>query len=153
MRKLILTLILAAGAAVGAQAQLLYKVSGNGLERPSYMFGTHHMAPLAMVDSVKGTRQALQDADRVVGEIDMTVGQMALAAKLQPMMLAPSDSTLTRLIGAEKMAGLEKEFANWTPSVSPGIGVQLANSFSSPAIFSAPMRRVRVLSEGASIMG
>ena len=44
---------------------------------------------------------------------------MALAAKLQPMMLAPSDSTLTRLIGAEKMAGLEKEFANWTPM--PGL--------------------------------
>lgn len=119
MKRQIITLILAAAAAAGAQAQLLYKVSGNGLEQPSYLFGTHHMAPLSMVDSVKGTRTALQEASKVVGEIDMTVGQMALAAKLQPMMLAPADSTLSRLVGAEKIAALEKEFAEWSPM--PGL--------------------------------
>lgn len=37
---------------LGAQAQLLWKVSGNGLDRPSYVFGTHHLAPLSIKDSI-----------------------------------------------------------------------------------------------------
>lgn len=37
---------------LGAQAQLLWKVSGNGLDRPSYVIGTHHLAPLSVKDSI-----------------------------------------------------------------------------------------------------
>ena len=65
-----LSLILAiALVALASQAQLLWKVSGNGLGRPSYIFGTHHMAPSTMIDQVKGMDEAIQGCDIVVGEI------------------------------------------------------------------------------------
>ena len=33
--------------ALSANAQLLWKVSGNGLSSPSYIMGTHHLAPVS----------------------------------------------------------------------------------------------------------
>ena len=33
--------------AFSANAQLLWKVSGNGLNQPSYIIGTHHLAPVS----------------------------------------------------------------------------------------------------------
>ena len=35
---------------IGANAQLLWKISGNGLTKPSYLFGTHHVAPLSVIE-------------------------------------------------------------------------------------------------------
>ena len=40
MKRFFITLILAIVAFVGANAQLLYKISGNGLDAPSYLVGT-----------------------------------------------------------------------------------------------------------------
>ena len=36
--------------AFSANAQLLWKVSGNGLNQPSYIIGTHHLAPFSIMD-------------------------------------------------------------------------------------------------------
>ena len=38
--------------AFSANAQLLWKVSGNGLTQPSYIIGTHHLAPFSIMDSI-----------------------------------------------------------------------------------------------------
>ena len=35
-----------------AQSQLLWQVSGHGLVRPSYLFGTHHLIPVSFLDSL-----------------------------------------------------------------------------------------------------
>ncbi len=40
--------------ALSANAQLLWKVSGNGLSSPSYIMGTHHLAPLSIKDGITG---------------------------------------------------------------------------------------------------
>ena len=40
--------------ALSANAQLLWKVSGNGLSSPSYIMGTHHLAPLSVKDGITG---------------------------------------------------------------------------------------------------
>lgn len=93
-----------------AQAQILYKIEGNGLKEPSYLFGTHHLAPLSTIDQVKGTREAFQSAKAVVGEMDMTVDQMSLAMRLQPYMIAPADSTLSKVISPEDFARISGEF-------------------------------------------
>ena len=110
--------ILAAAVLFGLQslnAQILYKVEGNGLERPSYIFGTHHLAPLATVDSVEGTRQAFDMTDRVVGEIDMSKPQMEIAMAMQPYMIAPADSLLSSLVDPGKFETLDNEFSKWAP--------------------------------------
>ena len=56
---------------LGAQAQLLWKVSGNGLDRPSYVIGTHHLAPLSVKDSIANLQQAIDQTEQVYGEIVM----------------------------------------------------------------------------------
>ena len=33
-----------------ASAQVFFKVEGNGLTSPSYIFGTHHLAPSSVVE-------------------------------------------------------------------------------------------------------
>ena len=71
MKKTVLTLLLVLIAVMGVQAQLLYKISGNGLKAPSYVIGTYHLAPVSFTDSIPGLKAALNAAEQVYGEIDM----------------------------------------------------------------------------------
>ena len=54
MKKL-LGILLFISIALSANAQLLWKVSGKGLEKPSYIFGTYHLSPLSIKDSIAAT--------------------------------------------------------------------------------------------------
>ena len=65
MKRSSLLLVLALFAIV-ANAQLLWKVSGNGLARPSYILGTYHLAPASMIDEIPGMQQALEGCDIVI---------------------------------------------------------------------------------------
>ena len=103
-------------------AQIFYKIEGNGLKAPSYIFGTHHLAPLAVIDSIPGCMEAFKGVDQVVGEIDMTMDQMQLAAQMQPYMMAPQDSTLSKLIAPEDYARINEEFKKWAPM--PGMSLE-----------------------------
>jgi len=97
--------------ALASQAQLLWKVSGNGLARPSYIMGTYHFAPASMIDEIPGMKQALEGCDVVVGEIDkqeMTSPDAQM--KMGLAMMAPADSTLDKLFSPEDYATVEKVF-------------------------------------------
>lgn len=56
----------------GAQAQLLYKISGKELTKPSYIIGTYHLANVGFVESVPGLKNALDETEQVYGEVDMS---------------------------------------------------------------------------------
>lgn len=107
---------------VPAGAQLLYKVEGNGLESPSYIFGTHHLAPLSTIEKT-GADKPFEGVRQVVGEIDMTQDQMTLAMAMQPHMMAPSDSTLTKVISPEDFSVISEEFKKWAPM--PGMELSM----------------------------
>lgn len=100
--------------AVPASAQVLYKVEGNGLASPSYVFGTHHLAPISVLDQF-GAKAPYETVTQVVGEIDMTQDQMALAQAMQPHMMAPADSTLSKVIAPEDFTVISEEFKKWAP--------------------------------------
>ncbi len=104
-------------------SQIFYKIEGNGLTSPSYLFGTHHLAPLSIIDSIPGCRDAFKEVSQVVGEIDMTADQMALAMKMQPYMMAPQDSTLTKVIDPADFARINEEFKKWAPM--PGMDLSM----------------------------
>ncbi len=55
--------------AFSANAQLLWKVSGNGLTQPSYIIGTHHLAPFSIMDSIAGLQKAMNETQQVYGEL------------------------------------------------------------------------------------
>ena len=83
---------------LGAQAQLLWKVSGNGLDRPSYVMGTHHLAPLSIKDSIAGMKQAMDETQQVYGELVMENAMKPdMLMKMQQAMMLPADTTLKSL--------------------------------------------------------
>ena len=106
-----------------ASAQIFYKIEGKDLSAPSYIFGTHHLAPLSVIDQVPGCRDAFDSVKQVVGEIVMTIDQMTLAMQMQPYMIAPTDSTLSKLFTPEELKVVDDEFQKWAPM--PGMSVQM----------------------------
>ncbi|MBD9246017.1 MAG: TraB/GumN family protein, partial [Prevotella sp.] len=52
MKKILISLLFVLVSAVSANAQLLYRVSGADLKKPSYVFGTFHFANSPFVDQV-----------------------------------------------------------------------------------------------------
>ncbi|MDE6496305.1 MAG: TraB/GumN family protein [Duncaniella sp.] len=115
MKKLLFTIIsvLLLGYS-SAEAQLLWKISGNGLEKPSYIFGTHHMAPASVLDSVPGFKEALASVDKVYGEMVMAD---AMSPESQQMMMmaaiAPQDSTLTAVLSPAAIDSLNNILAKY----------------------------------------
>ena len=106
------SLILAVAViALSAQAQLLWKVSGNNLGRPSYILGTYHFAPGSMMDKIPGMQQAIEGCDIVIGELEKEnmMGSEVQAMAAQAMM-APADSTLDKLYSPQDYALIEKVF-------------------------------------------
>ncbi len=107
MKKTIFSLLLLIVTAVSVNAQLLWKISGNGLEKPSYLFGTHHIAPVSVIDSVPGMNDAIANVDKIYGEMIMSE---ATAPQSQQVMMgyamAPQDSLLTTVLAPAQIDSL-----------------------------------------------
>jgi len=71
---------------------LLWKISGNGLEQPSYIFGTHHLLPADYLKEIPGVEEAFSETDRMVGEIDMTNMESKIMLIVSASMMPPEDS-------------------------------------------------------------
>lgn len=128
MKKLFLTTILAALALTNIQAQLLYRISGKGLAKPSYIIGTHHLAKVAFIDDIKGAKTALTDAEQVYGELawdDIT--SAAGMQKMQASMMLPQGQTLKTILTPEQYQKLDQYLIK-TMSVGlshPQVGAQM----------------------------
>ena len=106
MKRIVFTLVFAC-AVLCASAQLLYRISGNGLPSPSYIIGTYHLADVGFVDSIPGIHQAMNDCQQVYGELVMSdmLGGDSVALMQQAMML-PEGMTLQKLLTANEMSRL-----------------------------------------------
>jgi len=81
-----------------AKAQLLWKVSKPDVEKASYLIGTHHLAPINILDSIQGWNDALNNCDIVFGEVDKD--SLTSPASQQMMLsaaIAPADSSIYQL--------------------------------------------------------
>jgi uncharacterized protein YbaP (TraB family) len=84
--------------ALPSKSQLLWKISGKGLSHPSYIFGTHHLAKLSIIDSIKGLKPAFESAQQIIGEVDMKDMQAPATMQLmQKKMMIDNDTTLRML--------------------------------------------------------
>lgn len=54
------------------QAQLLWKISGNGLSKPSYVLGAYTYAPMNSIDKIPGLLEACRAMEQVCGEVAIT---------------------------------------------------------------------------------
>lgn len=97
MRRLSILLMLIC-ITLGANAQLLYRISGNGLKHPSYLFGTHHFAPVSVTEKIAGLKPALNEVGQVYGELITDEMQSPQSMqKLQQAIVMPGDTTLHTL--------------------------------------------------------
>lgn len=103
MRKIV-SLLLLVLVASATNAQLLWKISGNGLQKPSFVIGTYHLAPVSFKDSVPGLKEALEAAEQVYGEIEEAeMTKPENLQKLQTVMMLPDGQTLDKLFTADEM--------------------------------------------------
>ena len=66
-----LVLIIVACSISTASAQLLYKISGNGLTKPSYILGTYHLLGPDFLDKVKGLENTANEVEQFCGELSL----------------------------------------------------------------------------------
>lgn len=121
MKKLLATIAILASSAMAANAQLLYRISGAGLGKASYVFGTFHIASTQFVDKVAGIRQAMDETSQVYGEIEwdnMTNPDSLMA--MQASMMLPEGQTLKQLLKPETYRKLDK-------TITSLMGVGLSN--------------------------
>ncbi|MGJ0550906.1 TraB/GumN family protein [Phocaeicola vulgatus] len=84
---------------LGANAQILWKISGNDLSKPSYILGTHHLAPISIIDSIADFKQTLNAVEQVYGELVMEeMKNPSNLQKMQQAIVLPNDTTLSTLL-------------------------------------------------------
>lgn len=108
MKKIFLTLAMAVASATAMHAQLLYKISGNGLTAPSYIIGTHHLANVGFIDKIPGVKDALTATEQVYGELNTDLMQNADSLKaMQQAMRLPEGQNIKTLLTDEQFKRLD----------------------------------------------
>ena len=105
--KRILTILALSLLCLTSNAQLVWKISGNGIKKPSYILGTHHGCPFTYCDSIPGLMKAFDKVDNIIGEINMIeFSEMSpeRMQKMQTMMMMPADTSLLSLFSTEEAA-------------------------------------------------
>ena len=107
MRKALFLAMAIIASLTYSQAQILYRISGKGLESPSYIVGTYHLAPASFADSIPGMHQAIEQTNQVCGELDMMDAfKPENAARLLQSQMLPEGVTLSSLLTADQLARL-----------------------------------------------
>lgn len=127
MKKTILTLLTLVIATFTAHAQLLWKVTGKELTKPSYVLGTFHLADVAFADSIPGLKEALNASEQVYGELDMRklLSDPSQVQQMQLAMMLPKDTTLDSLLTIEQMKRLNEFLKQY-------LGADLTNPMLAP---------------------
>ncbi len=93
---------------------LLWKVEGNGLEKPSYLFGTIHLGDPAVTTLHPAARKAFEESEALYTEVPMDVeSQMAIV----PMIMRKDGKTLDGSIGGELSKRLDEELKIINPAL------------------------------------
>lgn len=127
MKKTIFSLLLLIATTVSVNAQLLWKISGNGLEKSSYLFGTHHIAPVSVIDSVAGLTDAIASVDKIYGEMVMSEANSPQSQQIMMgYAMAPQDSLLTQVLTPAQVDSLDTMLKRYMgPMVSANQFAQL----------------------------
>lgn len=105
MYKIIVVLVGFMSFFSSVQGQLLWKISGNGLKKSSYLFGTHHFIPLQFLDSIPGLYQAFNTSEIVVGE--MVVNNLDAVEKVKKAAIIPNQQTIYDLVDKNQILQID----------------------------------------------
>ena len=86
--------------AIGSHAQLLYKIEGKDLQKPSYIYGTIHIMPKKQFAISESITTALKECDALVMEVDINMDLKTKIDAAQRSML-PNGKTIADITSAE----------------------------------------------------
>lgn len=92
---------------IPVKAQILWEISNNEAKKPSYILGTHHIAPISILDSISGFKEAFNSCQQLYGELDMESATQKIITDSQQYMVAPTDSTLSKIFTADELTLLD----------------------------------------------
>lgn len=107
MKRSFIISILLGVSIISTHAQLLWKISGNGLQKPSYLFGTHHLIPVAFLDSVPGLYKAFNESDAVVGEV--VANNIETSELIRKAAIIPDKKNIKDFIAIDKYQQVDAE--------------------------------------------
>lgn len=84
------------GTAQDGDKALLWRISGNGLERPGYLYGTVHSKDERAYTYASAVKDAMQQVNTVAGELDLDASRKG-GASLMGRMMMPDDQRLEDL--------------------------------------------------------
>ncbi len=105
MKKLSLFILLLLPSLLMAQKGLLWKISGNGLDKSSYLFGTMHIICNDDYFEPAGFQQSLKASEALCLEIDITSPDMAV--KMQKAMIDPQMRNFKDELDPKAVAGID----------------------------------------------
>lgn len=130
MKQRVFLLFLSVLFVCSASAQLLWKVEGKDLTKPSYIMGTQHLAKQSFVDSVSGLRDAFAVCEQVYGELSLdALSDPVAVQRMQLAMMLPGEQTIDQVLSADEMARLNAFMTQW-----------MGADFSNPML--QPMKRM-----------
>lgn len=107
-KKILFAAFIALFLACNANAQLLWKISGNGLAKPSYLFGTHHLVDKDQIKNIDQIIDLSKQTDAVVGEMEIPDPATVQMKMLQAGML--TGTTMKELLSPEDYQLADAEF-------------------------------------------
>ncbi|MDD3078928.1 MAG: TraB/GumN family protein [Paludibacter sp.] len=108
MKKLFILFIILNWATVfPSSAQLLWKITGNGLKKPSYIFGTNELIPVAFLDSIPELYKTFNDCETVISEF--VTNSIDATKTIQSAASIPGNKTLKDYISEKNYETVDKE--------------------------------------------
>ncbi|MDP4202974.1 MAG: TraB/GumN family protein [Bacteroidota bacterium] len=107
-KKILFSAFIALLITCSANAQLLWKVTGNGLTKPSYLFGTHHLVDKDQIKDIDKIIDLSKQTDAVVGEMIIPDPATVQMKMLQAGML--TGTTMKELLSPEDYQLADAEF-------------------------------------------
>jgi uncharacterized protein YbaP (TraB family) len=93
-------LILLIFVSISSQAQLLYKIEGKDLQKPSYIYGTIHIMPKKQFAISESITTALKECDALAMEVDINMDLKTQIDAAQRSLL-PDGKTIADITSAE----------------------------------------------------
>jgi len=113
MRKILFLLVVFALTSVSVDAQFLFRVSGNGLKKPSYLFGTIHTLPGSLLDSIPSYLKAEAECQQLFAEMDLSDQQKVseFINSGQEALMFPDSTTIYDVLSPEQLELLKTVLA------------------------------------------
>ncbi len=109
IKKFITIVALATTTFLSANAQILYRITSDSQQKPSYIIGTFHLEDGSYLDKIPGANAAIDEVDQVYGELDVkTMTNPDTIAATQAMIMLSGDKTIKDVLTAEQYEKLDK---------------------------------------------